>query len=392
MATRALIIGGGIGGLATAVALDRAGIEPVVFERAPALGEVGAGLSLWSNAVKALRRLELDEPVVALGSVLERAVTAAPDGRVLDTTPIGELSRRAGAPSVCVHRADLQGCLMRAVPAERPHTGRECVGFEQDERGVTARFADGTTERGDLLIGADGIRSAIRRELHGRAEPRYAGYAAWRGIAEMRHPELPADGSILALGPGMQVGLFPCGPGRTYWFATRNEPASSQAKPAPPRSEILAALQGWWPPIPAVVEATPEAAVLRNAVLDRPPVHHWGRGRVTFVGDAIHATTPNLGQGACQALEDAVALADTLHRSGDVQTGLRAYERLRRDRTAMVVRQSRSLGKVLQWENAALVRLRSLVLGTRAAHRQAIRLFEELLGYDPPELPRLAPE
>src|SRR5690606_21039002 len=122
--------------------------------------------------------------------------------------------------------------------------------------------------------------------------------------------------SVLALGPGMQVGLFPCGPSRTYWFATRNEPAGGRGEPGPPKGEILADLRGWWPPIPAVVEATPEEAVLKNAVLDRPPVRHWGRGRVSFVGDAIHPTTPNLGQGACQALEDAVALADALGRSG----------------------------------------------------------------------------
>jgi 2-polyprenyl-6-methoxyphenol hydroxylase-like FAD-dependent oxidoreductase len=257
---------------------------------------------------------------------------------------------------------------------------------------VAARFADGSTERGDLLIGADGIHSVIRRELHGPAEPRYAGYAAWRGIAEFRHPELSADGSVLALGPGMQVGLFPCGPGRTYWFAARNEPAGGQGKPGPCRAEILSAVQGWWPPILAIVEATPEAAVLKNAVLDRPPVRRWGRGRVTFVGDAIHPTTPNLGQGACQALEDAVALADALKRNGDVEMALRAYERLRRDRTAMVVRQSRSLGKILQWENAGLVRLRSVLLRTGAAGRQGIRLFEELLGYEPPVLPVAPPE
>jgi 2-polyprenyl-6-methoxyphenol hydroxylase-like FAD-dependent oxidoreductase len=340
--------------------------------------------------VKGLRRLGLDEAVIALGSVLERAVTMTPEGDVLDTTPIGELSRRAGAPSVCVHRADLQGCLMRAVPPERLHTGSECAGFEPDDHGVTARFADGGTERGDLLIGADGIHSAVRRQLHGPAEPRYAGYSAWRGIAETGHPDLPADGSVLALGPGMQVGLFPCGPGRVYWFATRNEPAGEPDEPGRRKAEILAAVRGWWPPIPAVVEATPEAAVLKNAVLDRPPVRRWGMGRVTFVGDAIHPTTPNLGQGACQALEDAVALADALRHGGDVVAGLRDYERRRRDRTAMVVRRSRSLGRVLQWEHPALVRLRAALSRTTPAHHQGIRLFEELLGHEPPELPPTA--
>jgi 2-polyprenyl-6-methoxyphenol hydroxylase-like FAD-dependent oxidoreductase len=386
LASRALIIGGGIGGLATAVALGKVGIEAAVFERAPVIGEVGAGLSLWSNAVKALRRLGLDEEVVALGSLLDRAVTLTSQGKVLSELSLDGLSRRAGAPSICVHRADLQGCLVRAVPSERLHTARECVGFEEDEQGVTARFADGKAERGDFLIGADGIHSIVRRTLHGPSEPRYAGYGGWRGIVAFCHPDVPPGASILALGPGTQLGLAPCGPGRVYWFATRNEPLGGRDGPAGPKAELLDAIRGWWSPIREAIEATPESALRKDPILDRPPSRRWGRRRVSFVGDAIHATTPNLGQGACQAIEDAVVLADCLRDRSNVPASLREYERRRRDRTALVVRQSRALGNIFQWERPVLVRFREYLFGTRLASRQALGTFEKLLAYDSPEL------
>jgi FAD-dependent urate hydroxylase len=201
--TAVLIIGGGIGGLAAAVALRRVGLRAQVFERVPELREEGAGLSLWSNAVKALRRLGLEEAVVAHGSAIERAVTLPPSGQTLSEMSIGELSRRVGCPTVCVHRADLQQALTAGLAAGQLHLDKTCVGFEQDTHGVTAYFADGQSQRGTLLIGADGLRSAVRQQLLGPAEPRYAGYCAFRGVAEIEHPlyaaqSLPADVPLAA--------------------------------------------------------------------------------------------------------------------------------------------------------------------------------------------------
>src|SRR4051812_42308923 len=237
---RVLIVGGGIGGLATAVALKRIGIEGAVFERAPALTEVGAGLSLWSNAIKALRRLGLADAVAAHGAVIERAQTLTAGGRLLSEAPLGEIGRAAGAPSICVHRSDVQQVLARA--AGTVHLGAACVGIE-DGDGVTVRFADGRTERGALLIGADGIRSAVRAHLHGPFAPRPAGYVAYRGMARFTLPDAPPDRSRLALGPGSQAGILPCGPGRTYWFATA--PAAGPSGHA--KAEALARFGAWLP-------------------------------------------------------------------------------------------------------------------------------------------------
>jgi 2-polyprenyl-6-methoxyphenol hydroxylase-like FAD-dependent oxidoreductase len=382
-----VVVGGGIGGLAAAVALRRVGIPAAVYERAPEIREVGAGLSLWSNAVKALRRLGLEDAVVARGSPIEEALTRTDRGVVLSHAPIGDLNRRAGAPSVCAHRADLQQTLAAALDPGRVHLNATCVGFAEDAGGVTARFADGRTARGALLVGADGIRSAVRDQLLGRSEPRYAGYFAYRGIARGEFPELPPGRTEFAVGRGAQLGLFHCGPGRAYWFATVNAPAGTPTPdPDSLKAEAVKRFAGWYDPIPAVIAATEPTAVLKGDIIDRPPTWPWGRGRVTLLGDAIHPTTPNLGQGACQALEDAVVLADCLRRRGPTEAGLREYEQARRARTAMVTRRSWSLGKVFQLENRIAIAARNWLFRRRFGERQGLKLFEELLGYDPPEL------
>lgn len=378
---RVLIIGGGIGGLATAVALQQVGIEATVFERAAELQEVGAGLSLWSNAIKALGRLGLAEDVIAHGSIINRAQTLTASGRLLSEAPIGDISRVAGAPSICVHRADVQAVLARAV--NDIHIGKACVGIEEDEAGVTVRFADGRRERGTVLIGADGIRSVVRAHLHGPFAPRPAGYVAYRGMARFTLPDDPLDRSRLAMGPGSQAGILPCGPGRTYWFATA--PATGQM--IDPKAEALASFRDWLPLLPRVIEATEPAAVLRHDVFDLPSVWPWGRGRVSLLGDAAHATTPNLGQGACQAIEDAIVLADTLRRRGPTAEGLREYEGVRRARTERIVRLSRQMGRMLQWKTPLAVWMRNRVLGSSLGRRKGEALFADLLGFNVPELP-----
>jgi 2-polyprenyl-6-methoxyphenol hydroxylase-like FAD-dependent oxidoreductase len=184
---RALIVGGGIGGLSAAVALHRVGIEAVVFEKAPEITEVGAGLSLWSNAILAARRLGLDAEIVAAGSVIDTARSFLPSAEPIDEFDVGALSRKADAPTVCIHRADLQRILLEAVRARDPstvQTGRECIGCEDEGGVVSAALADGSRERGDVLIAADGIHSVVRQGLFGHETPRYAGYFAWRGIAQ----------------------------------------------------------------------------------------------------------------------------------------------------------------------------------------------------------------
>jgi len=382
-----LIIGAGIGGLAAAAALRRVGISAAVYERAPEIREVGAGLSLWSNAIKALRRLGLDEAVVARGSPIEEAVTRTDRGVVLSQVSIGDISKSSGAPTVCVHRAELQQVLASAVEPRQIHLNATCVGIDLDADGVTARFADGRTARGSILVGADGIRSAVRDSLLGATPPRYAGYFGYRGIALGDFPELPVGRTEFALGRGAQVGLVYCGPRRVYWFATVNAPEGTPTPdPVSLKAEAMKRFAGWYSPISTVVAATEPTALMKNDIIDRPPTWPWGRGRATLLGDAIHPTTPNMGQGACQALEDAIVLAASLRRHGLSEAGLREYEEARRERTALVTRRSWSFGKLFQLENRVAIAVRNWFARRGFGERKGVKLFEELLTYEPPEL------
>jgi 2-polyprenyl-6-methoxyphenol hydroxylase-like FAD-dependent oxidoreductase len=362
---RAVIIGGGIGGVSAAIALRRVGLEVEVFERAPELKEVGAGITLWSNAVRALRHIGVGDELAAVSTPLDRSQIRTWRGKVLSEVSLGEVGRKIGAPSIGIHRADLLDVLVRAVPCHLIRLGATCVGFEQDAGTVTARFADSSRATGDLLIGADGLRSQVREQVLGAQKPRYGGYGAWRGVARFEHPDYPPGLTALSIGRGSEVGMLPIGKGRTYWFASINRPEGRPAAAGGHKSEALDMLRRWHSPIPALIEATDASAILYNDICDREPVRRWGEGRVTLMGDAAHPTTPHLGQGACQAIEDAVVIARRLAQlvdGGDVAGTLRAYEAERYDRTAAIVYDSRKLGKMLRLRNPVACWLRNTLL------------------------------
>ena len=382
----AIIIGGGIGGLAAAIALHRIGLRPLVFEQAPRTQEVGAGISLWSNAIKVLRRLDVGEQVAAQGTVIERVKSIALSGQFLNEADFSQLSVQAGAPSICVHRADLQRTLADQLPPGVITTNARCNGFKLLPDGVEGTFADGRSVRGDVLIGADGIHSVIRRQLKGESEPRYAGYTAWRAVIEFEHPFLPAGTALFALGAGTQFGMLHCGRGRMYWFATKNQPLGNLVPQMHRKQRILSILEGCDPLIREAVSATAEADIIQNDILDRPPTWPWGEGPVTMLGDAIHPTTPNMGQGACQAIEDAVILTDRLRSIDDVEEALRASERRRRHRTAYITRQSWSFGRVLQWQNPLATFVRNKLFASVFVRSQRTKIFEKLLLHELPEI------
>src|SRR5579884_3885297 len=373
---RALVSGGGIGGLVTAIALRRQGMDVVVAERSADLRAEGAGLTLWINAMKALRRVGVADAVAAVGEpALDGDVTTA-GGKTLTRTLARELVARYGEMVVAVHRADLQRGLLEAAGDGVVRAGVEVVDFEQDAEGVNVRFADGSEERAEVLIGADGLRSAVRRRLHPESVPRYAGYTAWRGVNSF-------TGDVAAIeswGRGERFGLVPLGHGNLYWFATANAPEHSQA-PGGNRAELLRRFGRWHAPVPAVIEQTPESAILRNDIYDIKPLSTWSNGRVTLLGDAAHAMTPNLGQGACQAIEDAVVLADCLAHDRDAIEALRAYERARIPRTAMIIERSRRLGQVGQLQNPVATWLRDTLMAALPPRSQ-LRQIAPIVGYD----------
>jgi 2-polyprenyl-6-methoxyphenol hydroxylase-like FAD-dependent oxidoreductase len=362
----ALIIGGGIGGLTAAIALERAGIPVRVLEQAPALDEVGAGVSLWPNAMRALELLGLLEPVLADHRPVERIVIRRRDGEGL--IRLREPGRYA-EPGICVHRAHLQQTLAAAVPAHRLHLDRRLVDFHPDHGGLTATFHDGSTARGALLIGSDGIDSAVRAMLHGAAPARDRGYEIWRAVADFELPDDLLGQSTEWWGPGRRFGILPGEPGRVYWYAThtmRNGAAGiadgGRGGPGGGRSTVASLFRDWPVPVPALVAATDREGLVRTRAQDRPVPRVWGSGRVTLLGDAAHPMTPNMGQGACTAIEDAVVLARCIAAGGLTPEALRRYEALRAPRTRWIVRQSRRIGRLGQLDQPVLVALRDRLI------------------------------
>jgi len=374
---KAIVVGGGIGGLSAAVALRRVGVEAVVFERAAELREVGTGISLWANAMRALRGLGLEGAVRALGTEEIGGTVRAADGAVISKIPAEVLERRFGA-NVVLTRPNLLAVLLAALEenGEPVRLGFECTGFGQDGAGVAATFAGGHEERGDFLVGADGLHSGIRSRLLGDGPPRYAGFTAWRGLAELGEDR--EHGGFEAWGRGQIFGLAGLGGGRFYWYATKNAPEGQPDAPGGREAELLERFGGWHEPVPSVIRATGEGRILRHDVYYREPARRWGDWRVTLLGDAAHPMTPNLGQGACQAIEDAVSLAECVREEEDIEAALRLYEERRRGRTALISRRSRLMSRAAQLENPLLCRLRNAAVG-RMPLRLQLRQLEPIL-------------
>ena len=344
---KAVIAGGGIGGLACALALARRGWEIEVLERAAVFTEVGAGLSLWPNGLRALDALGVGEQVRVRALLAGQAGIREASGRWLSRTDAAVLERRFG-PVAMIHRADLLAVLHAAVPEGSLHHGVRVRQVSSD--GTVAHSAG--ESRADLIVGADGMRSVVRASIWpDTSPPRYAGYTAWRMVT----PPVQVDGSSESWGAGERFGYAPLPDGRIYCFAVANAP---EGTPSEGITGLRNRFSGWHSPIPALLDAAGQNAVLHDDLYELPPLKAYATDRVVLVGDAAHAMTPNLGQGACQALEDAVVLAACLHGHG----GLAGYDRLRRRRTQMIARRAHRIGVAAQWQSPVAVSLRNTAL------------------------------
>ena len=350
------IVGAGIGGLSAALALLKAGYRVSVFEQAPQLGEVGAGLSLSPTAVHGLNFL-------GLHAVLEAKAYKPEDQCVrhyLDARPLSWINRgrdlleKYGERYYLIHRADLHDGLaaqLRQLDATAVVLNKRCHAIEQDAQGVTVRFADGTQERCDALVGADGSRSVVRTAIFGALEPQYTGYIAWRGLVPMHlvPQEILEPPSGVFLGPGHLVNRYPVRNGELLNFVAFAERAAWSEEGWSIRStveELLQEFAGWTPWVRRFMELVPPQQLFKWGLFDREPLAGWSKGRITLLGDAAHPVLPFLGHGAVLAIEDGVVLSRAFQAAGTVEEAFSRYEGARRERAAFVVRESRKAGKM----------------------------------------------
>jgi 2-polyprenyl-6-methoxyphenol hydroxylase-like FAD-dependent oxidoreductase len=350
------IVGGGIGGMAAAVALHRAGIQATVYERATELREVGAGMMLWPNATRVLRELGLLEKVAALSGASQHFLVRSSTGPILMDIGLG----RFEVPALCTRRSDLLEALISALPPDRVRLGHEYQTFERQKASVGIHFAHGISAEHDVLIGADGIRSQVRSQLLGVHHPIYRGYMVWRGLARLKNAGSHGSNSE-TWGRGQRFGILGTGGERFTWYATANTDADHVDSPQGRQRELLRLFAGWHEPVEKLIAATEEFAIMKNGAYDLLPLKRWGYGRVSLLGDAAHPCTPNLGLGGCMALEDALVLAKSFAREVTPDLALRRYETLRRHRTRHVQERSLLMGKIGQWENLLVTGGRRIV-------------------------------
>lgn len=380
---RVLIIGGGIGGMTLAAALHRVGIRADVFEQAPAIGEVGAGIALWPNARASLAQIGAADDAVRSCTPLRRSEGLNHHGRYLSAIDLAaDLPEAPGAHFHIVHRAALLAAITAQVPPDQIHTGHRCTALAETPTGVHANFAPAAptasadaapsasipTAEGDILVGADGIRSAVRPHIVQDAV-RYSGQTCCRGVTTFA---LEAPDVLREIqGPGQRCGIAPIGGGRVYWWTAHNAPAGQPMPAGQRQQELLRRFRGWPGQIEDLLAATPEEHILHNDLCDRTPVTGWSRGRVTLLGDAAHPTTPNLGQGANMAIDDGLVLARALREAPDAAAAFAQYERERLPRTTQIVRRSWQFGSLCRWQSAPGVALREALV--RATPRALLR-------------------
>jgi 2-polyprenyl-6-methoxyphenol hydroxylase-like FAD-dependent oxidoreductase len=369
----ALIVGAGIGGLAAALALTRAGWRVRVFERSAAPRELGFGLMLAPNAMAALDELGVGPLVRTRGYTPRSVEIRTADGRLLRAfrTPPGGPSEHL-FPVIALRPA-VFGTLFDALPSEVVIPAGEAIGFEETSDGLVLRLADGRVVSGDVLVGADGIGSTVRKALHpGDPPPVPSAYCGLRGVVFDAQRFMVGLDALAMFGPGLEAAAVRASDDAIYWYASMlADEVSADASPLQIRQQRLAGVD---PAFHAIVTATAEGDLRFDRFVERPPFRDWGRGRVTLLGDAAHPVLPHTGQGAAQALEDAVALGLSLSAERNVTQALRRYERIRARRTHAIVKSGSRIAGMTTTRSALVSRTRNTLLRVIPASAFALPL------------------
>jgi 2-polyprenyl-6-methoxyphenol hydroxylase-like FAD-dependent oxidoreductase len=362
---KGVIIGGGIGGLTTAIALKKQGIDFEIYEAAPELKPVGAGIVMASNAMQVFQRLGIEQVIMNAGLEIHKAFGVDQSFKVISGLDVkGKVAPRFGIGSYAFHRGRLQQALLTEIPSGKIHLNKRLESLKQDQDQVILTFRDGTSVEADFVIGADGIKSVVRKNIFGELPLRYAGQTCWRGMAKFTLPADKKFNSYEMWGnqKGLRFGFVPTGPDEVYYFTTYFTDPNGKDEPGNVKQKVFNLFSCFGELPKQIIEATPEENIIRSDIHDFVPIAHWWKGRVALVGDAAHATTPNLGQGGCQAVEDAWVIAQSLKTNATPEKAFEHYQNIRYEKAVHVVKMSWNFGRVTNLGSPILRSLRNSLM------------------------------
>jgi 2-polyprenyl-6-methoxyphenol hydroxylase-like FAD-dependent oxidoreductase len=356
------IIGGGIGGLTLAVALQKLNITVRLYENTPILKPVGAGLGLAGNAIHALQALGIDQPIIKKGNILDRLEIVDQKGKILSVANPSASITSSQIHNFAIHRADLHQALLGMLDQASLFLNKRCIDFNQHQDGVEIIFEDGTSESADFVVACDGINSVFRKKLLPTSLPRYAGYTCWRAVIPQDNLSKERHVGFETWGKGKRFGVTPLSENRLYWYACINAATEKSLLQHYTIYDLKNEFQDFHNPIPEILSATPNEHLIWGDIYDIAPIPKFAFNNIVLLGDAAHATTPNMGQGACMAIEDAVTLRNAFMQHGITVDAGKTYEQKRLKRTQKIIEQSRLIGKIAHISNPMAIRARNIFM------------------------------
>jgi 2-polyprenyl-6-methoxyphenol hydroxylase-like FAD-dependent oxidoreductase len=356
------IVGGGIGGLTLAVALQKLNVTVRLYENTPILKPVGAGLGLAGNAIKALQEIGIDKHIIERGNILDRLEIVDQNGKVLSIANPSAVAPPSMIHNFAIHRADLHAALLSLFDSSSLFLNKRCIDFVQHQHGVELSFEDGSTTNADYVIAADGIHSLFRKRLLTTSQPRYAGYTCWRAVIPQGSRFNKNHVGFETWGAGKRFGITPLTEDRLYWYACINAETPASSLQHYTIEDLRHAFNNFHDPIPAVLYATQQRDLIWGDIFDIAPINTFVFKNIILLGDAAHATTPNMGQGACMAIEDAATLYNAFTKYGFEKKAFDIYQQKRIARTTKIINQSRLIGNMAHITNPLAIRARNFLM------------------------------
>ncbi|GAL87400.1 monooxygenase [Sporocytophaga myxococcoides] len=349
------IIGGGIGGLTTALALKQIGKEVVIYESASEIKPVGAGIVMANNAMQVFKKLGVCHKIEEAGCKISNIRITDAQLNTLSLADLTRFENKYNVYNVAIHRADLQKILANEIGFENIQLSKRLSGIDKGNE-FKLTFEDGTVVHADVLIGADGINSVVRKQLFGTGNIRHTGQKCWRGVGKFDWFEKYNNEALEAWGKGKRFGFVKISDKNVYWYAVINESLMND------NVTITELFKEFHPKVVKIISGTPKAHIHFSDIIDLEPITNWSNGKACLIGDAAHATTPNMGQGACQAVEDAFVIGKLFAQDKSAEEVFSQYEKLRRTKAHFIVNTSWKIGELAHLENNAAIWFRNALV------------------------------